>query len=134
MCSCTDPPTSPRLSGTWPALLRSHSSVPNPDPHVFGPPGSFYQQAKIVGKTLISAVNEENSQRHGSANPDRDPLQNVMDPEHCLPAVFRNNYSLPWVKGRRDGGTLFSFRGFSFTILSVQSEFKKIPYHNSDSN
>jgi hypothetical protein len=24
-----------------------------PDPHVFGPPGSFYQQAKIVRETLI---------------------------------------------------------------------------------
>ncbi len=40
---------------------------PNPDPHVFGPPGSgstslryesgsFYQQAKIVRKTLIPTV------------------------------------------------------------------------------
>ncbi len=26
---------------------------PEPDPHVFGPPGSFYHQAKIVRKTLI---------------------------------------------------------------------------------
>jgi hypothetical protein len=58
MCSCTDPPTLPRLFGTWHALLRSLNSVPNPDPpdpHVFGPPGSgsFYQQARIVRKTLI---------------------------------------------------------------------------------
>jgi hypothetical protein len=33
---------------------------PNPDPHVFGPPGSgsrsFYQQAKIVRKNLIPTV------------------------------------------------------------------------------
>jgi hypothetical protein len=30
---------------------------PDPeDPHVFGPPGSFYQQAKIVSKTLIPTV------------------------------------------------------------------------------
>ena len=30
---------------------------PDPeDPHVFGPPGSFYQQAKIVRKTLIPTV------------------------------------------------------------------------------
>ena len=42
-----------------------------PDPHVFGPPGSFYHQAKNF------------SQRHGSADPDPDPdpPQNVMDPQ-----------------------------------------------------
>jgi hypothetical protein len=41
------------------------SSVPDPnpdpdpdppDPHVFGPPGSFYHHAKIVRKTLIPAI------------------------------------------------------------------------------
>jgi hypothetical protein len=43
------------------------SSVPDPDPHVFGPPGSesirqrygsgsFYHKAKIVRKTLIPTV------------------------------------------------------------------------------
>jgi hypothetical protein len=36
------------------------SSVPDPDPnldpHVFGPPGSFYHPAKIVRKTLIPTV------------------------------------------------------------------------------
>jgi hypothetical protein len=35
------------------------SSVPDPDPtnpHVFGPTGSFYHQAKIVRKTLIPSV------------------------------------------------------------------------------
>jgi hypothetical protein len=26
---------------------------PNPDPHVFGHPGSYYDQAKKVRKTLI---------------------------------------------------------------------------------
>jgi hypothetical protein len=35
-------------------------SVGDPDPYVFGPPGSgsgsFYHQAKIVKKTLISTV------------------------------------------------------------------------------
>ncbi len=35
MCSCTDPPTLPRSFATWLALLRSPSSVPDPDPHVF---------------------------------------------------------------------------------------------------
>jgi hypothetical protein len=39
---------------------------PNPDPHVFGPPGS-------------GSI----SQRHGSADPDPDPPQNVMDPQLC---------------------------------------------------
>jgi hypothetical protein len=29
---------------------------PDPDPHVFGPPGSFYQQAKILRKILILTV------------------------------------------------------------------------------
>jgi hypothetical protein len=29
---------------------------PNPDPHVFGPPGSFYHHAKIVRKTLIPTI------------------------------------------------------------------------------
>jgi hypothetical protein len=32
---------------------------------------------KITGSRSIS-------QRHGSADPDPDPPQNVMDPEHCL--------------------------------------------------
>jgi hypothetical protein len=27
------------------------------------------------------------SQRHGSADPDPDPHQNVMDPQHCLQVV-----------------------------------------------
>jgi hypothetical protein len=32
------------------------TSVPDPDPHVFGPPGpgSFYHQAKIVRKNIDS--------------------------------------------------------------------------------
>jgi hypothetical protein len=29
------------------------------------------------------------SQRHGSADPDPDPPQNVMDPQHCL--VFKKH-------------------------------------------
>ncbi len=39
--------------------VRSSVPDPNPDPqdpHVFGPPGYFYQQAKIVRKTLIPTV------------------------------------------------------------------------------
>jgi hypothetical protein len=38
-------------------------------------------------------VNDENSririhsQRHGSANPDPDPHQNVRDPEHCFKVI-----------------------------------------------
>jgi hypothetical protein len=28
------------------------------------------------------------SQRHGSADPDPDPPQNVMDPQHCLNLVL----------------------------------------------
>jgi hypothetical protein len=45
--------------------LKQRSCVPDPnpdpdphppDPHVFGPPGSFYQQAKIVRKNLIPNV------------------------------------------------------------------------------
>jgi hypothetical protein len=35
------------------------ASVPDPDlpdPHVFGPPGSFYHHAKIVRKTLIPTI------------------------------------------------------------------------------
>jgi hypothetical protein len=42
-------------SGKRPCIF--HSSVPDPDPHVFGPPGSFFHQAeKIVRKTLIPTV------------------------------------------------------------------------------
>jgi hypothetical protein len=38
-------------------LSVSLSSVADPpDPYVFGPPGSFYYQAKMVRKTLIPAV------------------------------------------------------------------------------
>jgi hypothetical protein len=29
------------------------------------------------------------SQRHGSADPDPDPLQNVMDPEQCIFHIFQ---------------------------------------------
>jgi hypothetical protein len=47
--------------------LDVFTSVPGPDPHVFGPPGSgsisqrygsesFYDQAKIVRQTLIPSV------------------------------------------------------------------------------
>jgi hypothetical protein len=36
---------------------------------------------KIAGSGSIS-------QRHGSADPDPDPYQNVMDPQHCGFAVF----------------------------------------------
>jgi hypothetical protein len=40
-----------------PRLVRVWHSVPDPDPHVFGPPGSgsgyFYHHAKIVIKILI---------------------------------------------------------------------------------
>ncbi len=100
---------------------------PNPDPHVFGPPGSgstsqrygsgsccgsgyesFYPHAKIVRKTLIptflwlfvtlfdsfwlfitfypnpgyGSEYGSISQRHGSTDPDPDPPENVMDPQH----------------------------------------------------
>jgi hypothetical protein len=42
---------------------------------------------KIAGSGSIS-------QRHGSADPDPDPQQNVMDPEHCLEDKHR------WCKSR----------------------------------
>ncbi len=32
------------------------------------------------------AGSESISQRHGSADPDPDPSQNIMDPEHCQKA------------------------------------------------
>jgi hypothetical protein len=35
--------------------------------------------AKIAGSGGIGSI----SQRHGSAGPDPDPHQNVMDPQHC---------------------------------------------------
>jgi hypothetical protein len=39
----------------------------------------------------ILKVNDENSrirsQRHESADPDPDPPQNVMDPQHCFHAI-----------------------------------------------
>jgi hypothetical protein len=37
------------------AVYTACVADPDPDPHVFGPPGSgsFYHQAKIVRKTLI---------------------------------------------------------------------------------
>ncbi len=79
-----------------------------PNPHVLAPPGSgsisqrygsgsgsFYYQAKVIRKNLdsycfltsfwlfISAGSESISQRHGSTDPDPDPHQNVMDPQHC---------------------------------------------------
>jgi hypothetical protein len=44
------------LTGSVGTRTYVQSSVPDPDPHVFGPPGSFYHQAKIVRKTLIPTV------------------------------------------------------------------------------
>jgi hypothetical protein len=44
-------------------------------------------QKKFIKKIVfvgILKVNDENSQRHGSAGPDPDPHQNVIDPKHCL--------------------------------------------------
>jgi hypothetical protein len=39
---------------------------------------------------------ESISQRHGSANPDPDPHQNVMDPQHCkLPVKSFRHCPLP---------------------------------------
>jgi hypothetical protein len=43
---------------------------------------------KIAGSGFASGSGSESgsgsiSQRHGSADPDLDPHQNVMDPEHC---------------------------------------------------
>ncbi len=39
-------------------LIGTATSVADPDPYVFGLPnlGSFFHQAKIVGKTLIPTV------------------------------------------------------------------------------
>jgi hypothetical protein len=37
---------------------------------------------KIAGSGSIS-------QRHGSADPDPDPPQNVMDPQHCFTVSFK---------------------------------------------
>ncbi len=57
----SDPnPTGPKKR-TLPMRNTVVSSVPEPDPdppdpHVFGPPGSFYQHAKIVRKTLIPYI------------------------------------------------------------------------------
>jgi hypothetical protein len=42
-----------------------------------------------------------NSQRHGSANPDLDPQQNVMDPQNCQKpqrnCTFMNSATSPLV-------------------------------------
>jgi hypothetical protein len=38
------------------------------------------------------------SQRHGSADPDPDPHQNVTDPEHCLP-VFVIHFIISLIIG-----------------------------------
>jgi hypothetical protein len=37
-------------------FLSLITSVADPDPYVFGPPGSFYHEAKIVRKRLIPTV------------------------------------------------------------------------------
>ncbi len=34
------------------------------------------------------------SQRHGSADPDPDPPQNVMDPKHCIFHILYGIYTL----------------------------------------
>jgi hypothetical protein len=71
--------------------------LPDRDPLVRGTEvririlSSFHLQAKIVRKTLILFCDSfitfylrsgSISQRHGSADPDPDPHQNVMDPQH----------------------------------------------------
>jgi hypothetical protein len=63
----TDPsdPDPDADSEHWYIYIILLSSVADPDPHVFGPPGS-------------GSI----SQRHGSADPD--PPQNVRDPQHCF--------------------------------------------------
>ncbi len=53
------------------------NSVPDTDPRVFWPPGSG------SGLTSKRYGSRSISQRHGSSDPDPDPHQNVMDPEHC---------------------------------------------------
>jgi hypothetical protein len=69
-----------------PASMKSRviTSVPDPDPldpHVFWSPGSRSKHL-TNGYGIIS-------QRHGPADPDTDPQQDVMDPEYC---TGYNNY------------------------------------------
>jgi hypothetical protein len=49
---------------------------------------------KIAGSGSIS-------QRHGSADPDPDPPQNVMDPQHCLEQI--PTLEMVWVRSERRG-------------------------------
>jgi hypothetical protein len=71
-CMCADTSWNFKINTYYLVNFSVADSDPNPDPgppdtHVFGPPGS-------------GSI----SQRHGSADPDPDPHQNVMDPQHWL--------------------------------------------------
>ncbi len=67
-------------SEQWDPDPDSNLGLDPTDPHVFGHPGSgsFYQQAKIVRKTLASWRSMTKWAGSGST-----PKSNVMDPEHC---------------------------------------------------
>ncbi len=70
--------------------LRSSVADPDPnpdppDPLVFGPPGSGSGSISQGYGSASGSGSESGSgyisKRHGSAFPDRDPHQNVMDPQ-----------------------------------------------------
>jgi hypothetical protein len=54
------------------------------------------------------------SQRHGSADPDPDPPQNVMDPQHWLAELIPCNRFLGSLKVRKFGLRLRLLIGFEF--------------------
>jgi hypothetical protein len=75
--------------------------------------------AKIAGSGSIS-------QRHGSADTDPDPHQNVMDPQHC----FNQNIPVIFLLEHWSGGGYYCLSVFrSTTLISLLIRF---PQHNSD--
>jgi hypothetical protein len=44
----------------------------------------FVDILKVNDENRMIRIRPDPNKRHGSADPDPDPHQNVMDPQHCL--------------------------------------------------
>ncbi len=71
---------------------------------------SWRSMTKIAAGSKSGSI----SQRHGSAYPDPDPHQNVMDPQHC------HKGTKAFLKGRQPG-SLVNFRPFPFFWIYISN-------------
>jgi hypothetical protein len=75
---------------------------------------------KIAGSRSESG-SRSISQRHGSADPDPDPHQNVMDPEHCLNLKVNKTRPVSSETSQSDGENERSLPAVALRPTALQS-------------